>query len=168
MDDEQNIAVIGLDDFNLDMLRTVRDAERYNFSGLIDYDQIVNPDKYPVENFIHDAQNAMDDVPGGLHAIVGHWDFPTTSLLPILRGGGQERSLRSGTENVAGIAGFGAAADHVAAMRDSELASFSNRVRSTSTAYTSPTAVATVGTSSTHRAVLNRTVWNPSSVRMVR
>ncbi|WP_423822477.1 ATP-grasp domain-containing protein [Salinisphaera sp. SPP-AMP-43] len=85
MNDEQNIAVIGLDDFNLEMLRTVRDAERYNFSGLIDYEQIVNPDKYPIEDFIHSAQNDMDNVPGGLNAIVGHWDFPTTSLLPILR-----------------------------------------------------------------------------------
>ena len=31
-------------------------------------------------------------------------------LLPVLRGGGQERGLRAGTENVAGIAAFGAAA----------------------------------------------------------
>ncbi len=30
--------------------------------------------------------------------------------LPLIRGGGQERGLRAGTENVAGIAGFGAAA----------------------------------------------------------
>lgn len=87
MDDEQNlnIAVIGLDDFNLDMLRTVRDAERYNFYGLIDYDEIVNPEAYPIEDFIHHAEYDMDEVPGGLDAIVGHWDFPTTSLLPILR-----------------------------------------------------------------------------------
>ena len=35
---------------------------------------------------------------------------------PLLRGGGQEMGRRSGTENVAGIAGFGAAAE--AAMRD--------------------------------------------------
>ena len=32
------------------------------------------------------------------------------ALAPQLRGGGQERSRRAGTENVAGIAGFGAAA----------------------------------------------------------
>jgi cysteine desulfurase len=37
-------------------------------------------------------------------------------LRPWLRGGGQERGLRAGTENVAGIAGFAAAAE--AAMRD--------------------------------------------------
>jgi cysteine desulfurase len=35
---------------------------------------------------------------------------------PLIRGGGQERGLRAGTENVAGIAGFGAAAE--AARRD--------------------------------------------------
>ncbi len=29
---------------------------------------------------------------------------------PLIKGGGQERGLRAGTENVAGIAGFGAAA----------------------------------------------------------
>ena len=33
--------------------------------------------------------------------------------LPLLRGGGQERGARAGTENVAGIAGFGAAAKAV-------------------------------------------------------
>jgi cysteine desulfurase len=39
-------------------------------------------------------------------------------LAPLLRGGGQELGRRSGTENVAGIAGFGAAAE--AARRDVE------------------------------------------------
>lgn len=32
-------------------------------------------------------------------------------LAPLIRGGGQERGARAGTENVAGIAGFGAAAE---------------------------------------------------------
>jgi len=35
-------------------------------------------------------------------------------MAPLLRGGGQERRRRAGTENVAGIAGFGAAAAMVA------------------------------------------------------
>ena len=36
----------------------------------------------------------------------------TRALSPVVFGGGQERGFRSGTENVAGIAGFGAAAEY--------------------------------------------------------
>jgi len=42
---------------------------------------------------------------GALIAVNGALD-----LLPLLKGGGQEKSKRAGTENVAGIAGFGLAA----------------------------------------------------------
>ena len=51
-----------------------------------------------------------------------------SDLVPLLRGGGQERRRRAGTENIAGIAGFGAAAraaredlqaiDRILALRD--------------------------------------------------
>ncbi len=41
---------------------------------------------------------------------------------PLLRGGGQERGARAGTENVAAIAGFGAAARVAGAARQSESA----------------------------------------------
>jgi len=39
---------------------------------------------------------------------------------PLVRGGGQERGLRAGTENVAAISGFGAAVDVVLGLQDSE------------------------------------------------
>lgn len=45
--------------------------------------------------------------PPGVGALVMRPDAP---LVPALRGGGQERGRRAGTENVAGIAGFGRAA----------------------------------------------------------
>ena len=41
---------------------------------------------------------------------------------PLIRGGGQERGLRAGTENVAGIAAFGAAAAAAEARRTAEAA----------------------------------------------
>jgi cysteine desulfurase len=41
---------------------------------------------------------------------------------PLIRGGGQERGLRAGTENVAGIAGFGAAAAVAGRDREAEAA----------------------------------------------
>jgi len=45
--------------------------------------------------------------PKGVGALV--WAEGVQGLEPVLRGGGQERGHRAGTENVAGIAGFGAA-----------------------------------------------------------
>ena len=44
--------------------------------------------------------------PKGVGCLVAKSD---ANYSPLMRGGGQERSLRSGTENVSGIAGFGAA-----------------------------------------------------------
>ncbi len=46
--------------------------------------------------------------PKGVGALVYDKSLP---LVPLLHGGGQEKGLRSGTENVAGIVGFGVAAE---------------------------------------------------------
>lgn len=46
---------------------------------------------------------------GGPQGIGALWHRAGAPLKAVLYGGGQERGLRSGTENVAGIAGFGAA-----------------------------------------------------------
>ncbi len=55
--------------------------------------------------------------PTGVGALVlGDSVAGGTELAPLLRGGGQERGRRAGTENIVGIAGFGAAA--AAARRD--------------------------------------------------
>jgi len=45
-----------------------------------------------------------------------------TSVAPVIHGGGQERDRRSGTHNVAGIAGLAAALDTTTARRDLEVA----------------------------------------------
>lgn len=53
---------------------------------------------------------------GGPQGVGALWVRSGAPLKPVLFGGGQERSLRSGTENLSGIAGFGAATE--AAIRD--------------------------------------------------
>lgn len=49
--------------------------------------------------------------PAGVGALLVR---PELALRPLAVGGGQERGRRSGTENLAGIAGFGAAAEEIA------------------------------------------------------
>src|SRR5690606_4330691 len=51
--------------------------------------------------------------PQGAGAVVAVSDLMMPE--PLLRGGGQEKGHRAGTENIAAIAGFGAAAGNVAA-----------------------------------------------------
>ncbi len=53
---------------------------------------------------------------GGPQGVGALWVRSGAPLKPVLFGGGQERSLRSGTENLSGIVGFGAATE--AAVRD--------------------------------------------------
>ena len=53
---------------------------------------------------------------GGPQGVGALWVRSGAPLKPVLFGGGQERSLRSGTENLSGISGFGAATE--AAIRD--------------------------------------------------
>ena len=55
--------------------------------------------------------------PQGVGALIAR---PGTPLRPLLLGGGQERELRSGTHNVAGIVGMAAALRAAAAERDAQ------------------------------------------------
>ncbi len=54
--------------------------------------------------------------PQGAGALISRGDIHIAE--PLIKGGGQERSLRAGTENVAAIAGFGAAAAVAASPAD--------------------------------------------------
>lgn len=49
------------------------------------------------------------------------WAAPSVRLEPLIVGGGQERGLRSGTENVAGVIGFATAIERATAHRKYEL-----------------------------------------------
>ena len=59
--------------------------------------------------------------PGGVGALVGT-RHSLTRLRPVIHGGGHERGLRSGSLNVPGIVGLGAAAELATKERDSESA----------------------------------------------
>jgi cysteine desulfurase len=84
----------------------------HRHGALVHCDAIQAPGKIPVDVRVLGADTYALSAhklagPQGVGALIVHKD---ASVGRFVHGGGQERGLRSGTENTAGIAGFGAAA----------------------------------------------------------
>lgn len=79
-----NVFVIGLDDFHRELLETVEDADRIRFHPLLTAEEIANPVDCRIDEVLHRTKRILDGFDGTVDAIIGHWDFPTSTILPIL------------------------------------------------------------------------------------
>jgi len=82
----------------------VQSVERVD--GLLFVDAVQKPGRYDNASYISLSAHKIGG-PQGVGALIMRDEVPFSAQL---LGGGQERGFRAGTENVAGIAGFGAAA----------------------------------------------------------
>jgi hypothetical protein len=80
----KNVFVVGLDDANLVQLRRIAHADRYAFHALY-RKQEVKGASFPVRMILEDGPRRLDAFDGPVDAIVGYWDFPVSTVLPILR-----------------------------------------------------------------------------------
>ncbi|MET9517919.1 ATP-grasp domain-containing protein [Streptomyces sp. NPDC002994] len=96
MSDRKNIFVIGLDEANLPTLRAVPDPQRYDFHPLLTIEELQHGEVSVAELF-EKARAALDAFEGSIDAIVGYWDFPVSTLVPMLseRYGTRSTSLES-------------------------------------------------------------------------
>ncbi|NBB75926.1 MAG: ATP-grasp domain-containing protein [Bacteroidetes bacterium] len=60
---KKNIFVLGLDDHNLSELKTIKNAEDYNFKGLLDLDRVKKTDIYKIEELIEYAEKELTEDP---------------------------------------------------------------------------------------------------------
>lgn len=79
-----NIFVMGLDPFHLEHIKTIRHADRYDFHGLLDFGEVIKPVDYPFERMLEKAERQLREFPGEVAGIITHWDFPASTMLPIL------------------------------------------------------------------------------------
>jgi cysteine desulfurase len=98
-------------------LRELVDIVKENSSALVHTDAVQGLGKIPVdvEALGVDMAAFAAHKLGGPKGVGALYLRRKTPIAPQLHGGGQERELRSGTPNVAGIVGFGAAAEISAA-----------------------------------------------------
>lgn len=82
---KKHVFVVGLDDFNLKLLKGIRNAEDYEFHGLVPYNMVVNPESYPIDEMVKVGLQDIEESGVTPDALIGHWDFPTTALLAVFR-----------------------------------------------------------------------------------
>ncbi|ATW46892.1 ATP-grasp domain-containing protein [Streptomyces peucetius] len=93
---KKNIFVIGLDDANLNTLLSVPDAREYRFHPLLTTQEL-QVGEVSVPELLEKAEGILNAFDGSIDAIVGYWDFPVSTLVPILseRYGTRSTSLES-------------------------------------------------------------------------
>jgi len=79
-----NVVVLGLEERNLELLRRVPDADRYEFHGLLTIEDMQLGDEIPIVDLLREAESRIEAFDQPIHAIVGFWDFPVSTLVPVL------------------------------------------------------------------------------------
>ncbi|MET9564674.1 ATP-grasp domain-containing protein [Streptomyces tauricus] len=81
--DVQNVFVIGLDDANLPTLEAAAAARSLRYHRLLTIEELQGGE-VSVPELIDKARTVLDAFDGSIDAIVGYWDFPVSTLVPIL------------------------------------------------------------------------------------
>jgi biotin carboxylase len=80
----KNVFVVGLNEFNLSLLRRLRGAENYDFHGLLDPAEVYDTEVFPIADMLRRAEEQLRAFDGSIDAIAGYMDFPVSTMLPIL------------------------------------------------------------------------------------
>lgn len=99
--EKKNIFVVGLDEFNLGELNSIRKAEKYEFISLFRPSDLQQKSGKPdIEKYISQAKDQLDNFEGSIDGIIGFYDFPITLLTFHLNDEYKTKgpSLRSGIQ----------------------------------------------------------------------
>ena len=82
----KTIVVVGLDDFNRRMMADLPCAAQSDFLPVLGYDEIVRQGRYDLPALLQTAEARLRAHPRPIDAIVTFWDFPSSTIMPIMRG----------------------------------------------------------------------------------
>ncbi|MGH3906331.1 MAG: ATP-grasp domain-containing protein [Pseudonocardiaceae bacterium] len=80
----KNVFVLGFDEHNSRILQDMPDAAECDFHPLLTFDEIYG-EEIKFGDVLAAAKRELDAFDGPIDAIIGFWDFPVSSILPLLR-----------------------------------------------------------------------------------
>jgi hypothetical protein len=80
----ENVFVLGLDDHNARLLRELPGADQYRFHALLELDDLLSGETIAVPELLDRAQRQLEAFDGPVNAVIGFWDFPVSTIVPIL------------------------------------------------------------------------------------
>jgi len=81
---KKNVFVVGTDEFNHHKLNSLELARTHEFRPLLTFEETKAGGTYPLPKLMRKAERILDDFDGSIDAIIGFWDFPVTSMVPLL------------------------------------------------------------------------------------
>ncbi|QPP06833.1 ATP-grasp domain-containing protein [Streptomyces bathyalis] len=80
----ENVFVLGLDERNHELLHDLPHLSAYRFHALLGKEELMEDEHVPLRSLIEKAERRLEAFDGPIDAIVGYWDFPVSSMVPIL------------------------------------------------------------------------------------
>ncbi|WP_300013257.1 ATP-grasp domain-containing protein [Pseudonocardia sp.] len=80
----KNVLVLGMDEHNRRVLEAMPDAAGYRFHALLGAEEMLMQEQIPFAELLDRAQQRVDEFDGTVDAIIGFWDFPVSTMVPIL------------------------------------------------------------------------------------
>jgi hypothetical protein len=81
----KNVFVFGADSFNVAQLEALNTGNQYKFHELFTAQEVKQGPEFPVQRLLEHGLENLERFPGSVDAIVGYWDFPVSTMLPLLR-----------------------------------------------------------------------------------
>ncbi|MBA1147692.1 ATP-grasp domain-containing protein [Ectothiorhodospiraceae bacterium WFHF3C12] len=81
---KKNIFVVGLNDFNLGRLQSIRNAENYDFLQLLDAGDVLEQEQYDIDGILEKSRRQLNGFPGHVDGLIHYIDFPVSTTVPIL------------------------------------------------------------------------------------
>ncbi|GAB2801491.1 ATP-grasp domain-containing protein [Halomonas shantousis] len=81
---KRNIFIPALDEYQRAELETLRHADEFDFHTLLDIETLVEPDQLSFNDVLEKMRQELKSFSGSVDAIIAHWDFPTSVLVPLL------------------------------------------------------------------------------------